>query len=134
MEAALGNRREVFAAAHAVELDDFADDLLLDERELNAAARKAHEGGLELFEVLDALTVVRAERVEVAALDVHGGGQVDGAQRLQVEGGGGADEDTFGHGHPGAHQAGAEQVAIAVADGEGGIDDDGAGLFGGGEA
>src|SRR5271155_2280856 len=45
----LGNRREVLAAADAVEFDDLADHLLLHVSELHAAARKSQEGRREVL-------------------------------------------------------------------------------------
>src|SRR5208282_683752 len=86
-------RREVFAAAHAVELHHPPFDLLLDVGLGDPAFGEAPKRAAKLVESLHALDIVGAERMKVAALDVERQRDLQAEHRTRVKRCLGADQD-----------------------------------------
>src|SRR5216683_869087 len=123
------DRGKVLAPTHTVELYHLACRLLLHVRNPDLPAGEAQQRSLELLESVHPLYVVGVERMQVATFDVHGGGKVQGTQRLQVERRRGAHGYSVGSRHTGARQASAQKVTIAIADRERRVDRHRACLF-----
>src|SRR5579875_44284 len=111
---------KVLAAAHAVKLHQCSRDRLLDVDPAHSAACKTLERFLERRGAVHPLNVIRSQGVKIAAFDVKPACGVESGDIPLA--GREIDHEATRRRHSGAHQTGAEQVAIAVADRERGID------------
>src|SRR5271170_4548392 len=115
---------EMRGAADAVKFYDAAHDFLLHVCEADSAPREIAENRLDLRSIARALHVFGRERMQVAALDEHARRQIESAQLAHVERLARGHQRARRSRHASLLEAGRQQVAIAVAKRERGIDRD----------